>query len=292
MADLFEDECLERMAQRGANVGLLAAWCWALADLARGALTERGGAVVRSYGLVKWGGAAAVVGGSLIAAEGLAYSTAGGGGYNSPTGLAFLLSLVHGLGTLLVFGGLLGLVCLIERQGAPATPTTAVAGRGGPRRLSWAQRSAKWGLVLATASALAAATELAWTVTSAGILGGYATGVWGAVANASALVLGIFRTLGLPAAVALLGIAAWRSGTLGRWGVLPLAVALLASPLPTIVIAIFVFPSMSVPASSVTTLDHLLVSGLPAALSGAGWVLLGTILARNVAEGRAIRNAT
>lgn len=182
MADVFEDECLERMGRRGANVGLMAAWGWALADLARGALAERSGSVMRSYGLVRWGGVAAAVGGALIAAEGLAYSTVGGGGYNTPTGLAFLLTFAFCLGTLLVFGGLLGLVSLIERRGAPPAPTArafASGTRGETGRLSWAQRCAKWGLVLAVASAVAAAAELAWTVTSAGALGGYAAGAWG-----------------------------------------------------------------------------------------------------------------
>lgn len=114
----------------------------------------------------------------------------------------------------------------------------------------------------------------------------------GAAAGALNLALGVLRMAGLPAATALLGVAVWRSGTLGRWGPLPLSVAFLASPLPTIAIMIAVLGGAGgVPASSVTTLDHLLISGLPAALCGAGWVLLGSVLASNGSEVRPVGEA-
>ena len=130
---------------------------------------------MRSYGSVRWGGTAAVAGGVLIAAAGLAYSTVGNGGYNTPMGLAFFISFLQGLGTLLVFGGLLGLVRLIERRGVPAAVPlvggTAAGAQAGPERLSWTQRCAAWGLVVAVVTALMAAAELAWIVTSGGALG-------------------------------------------------------------------------------------------------------------------------
>ena len=296
MADIFEDECLERIAGRGRAAGLVGAWAWALADLARGALAERSGSVASSCGSVRWGGAAAVLGGLLIAAFGLTYSTVGNGGYNTPVGLGFFISFLRGLGTLLVFGGLLGLVRLIERRGASAVPLGArlgiVAGaQAGPERLSRTQRCAAWGLVVAVVTALMAATELAWILTSGGAVGGFAAGAWGAVADGLAVVLGLSRMFGLPLATALLGVAAWRSGVLGRWGSLPLAVALLASPLLPITMGAIVLPAWSVPAESVTMLDHLLISGLPAVLVGAGWALLGSVLASGTEPRREVRDA-
>ena len=295
MADVFEDERLERIARSGRKAGLLGAWVWALADLARGALAERSGSVMRSYGLVRWGGTSAVAGGVLIAAAGLAYSTVGNGGYNTPMGLAFLLMVLQGLGTVLVLAGLLGLVRLIERRGVlPAMPTArdAVTGaRGVPERIGWTQRCAAWGLVVAAVSALTATTELVWIVISEGAVGGFAAGAWGAVADVLAVVLGVSRIFGLPLATALLGIAAWRSGVLGRWRSLPLAVALLASPLLTMAMALVVIGAAGVPAESVTMLDHLLIFGLPAVLAGAGWALLGSVLASGTEPRRGVQDA-
>ena len=296
MADIFEDDCLELMTRRGSRAGLLVAWVWALIDLAHGVLAERSGSMIRSVvpsnGLVSWGGVAAAVGGFLIASGGLAFSTVGNGGYNTSINLAFLLSLISGIGTLLVFGGLAGLVRLIERHGVLSIPNTRASVTSVQNRsqgLSWTQRSAVWGLILGTATALVAVAGLAWFIVSGGTMGGAAWGAWGKVVDVLFIVLALFRQLGLPLAMALLGIAVWRSGVFGRWRSLPLFVALLASPLPVFTVALIIFPAGEVLSregvtSPLTTIDHWLIFGLPAMLTGLGWMLFGFVLVRKAKE--------
>jgi hypothetical protein len=53
----------------------------------------------------------------------------------------------------------------------------------------------------------------------------------GSVLDVALDVAGMLRLWGLPLGIALLGVALLRSGLLGRWKALPLAVGLLMSPL-------------------------------------------------------------
>ncbi len=252
------------------------------------------------------GGLAAVVGGLLVVAYGLAfpaYASAfltadSNGGVAPPAGAEYALAFVYLVGSLLSFGGLLGLGRLVERRGALSVSATGrgggLGGTGGRTgrvgRLSWAQRAGTVGLVLAVLAFLAALALLIDLLA----FGPHVSMPWaddprGPVLVAATLVLEVLRMLGLPLATVLLGVAVWRSGVLGRWGFLPVALGALSSPLMWALVFAggYLVAGQDGMVVSSGELADLYFFGVPHLVAGLGWALLGWLLfSGRVEEGR------
>ena len=310
-ADLYEEE-----RQKRGLVGLLSVWARALLDLFTNALAERGGSLMdgSSSGSIRWGGLAAVVGGLLVAAYGLAipaygwaFAPAGDGEFAVPTGVDDALALVYLAGSLLVFGGLLGLARLVEGRGELGVPGTGRRGGPGgggraPRlgpsgrsaragRLSWAQRAGAAGLVVAVLAFLALSVLL---VDLLAFGGAYVSMAWGIAPPrgpafaAATHALEVLRILGMPLATMLLGVAVWRSGVLGGWGFLPVALGALSSPLMWALVFAggYLVAGQDGTVASSTALTNLYFFGAPHSVTGTGWALLGFLLYSGRGGGR------
>lgn len=98
----------------------------------------------------------------------------------------------------------------------------------------------------------------------------------------------------MPLALVLLGVAVWRSGTLGRWRALPVVVGVLTSPLVPLAIGAAVYLAVTYGGSEpygwsafMSALDasrrnnlltSFLLTRVPDVVAGSGWVLLGLVL--------------
>ncbi len=156
--------------------------------------------------------------------------------------------------------------------------------------MSWAQRAGTVGLVLAVLAFLAALALLIDLLA----FGPHVSMPWaddprGPVLVAATLVLEVLRMLGLPLATVLLGVAVWRSGVLGRWGFLPVALGALSSPLMWALVFAggYLVAGQDGMVVSSGELADLYFFGVPHLVAGLGWALLGWLLfSGRVEEGR------
>ena len=188
-------------------------------------------------------------------------------------GRQWALRLMQEVGYLLFIGGLAGLVGLVER----ARRTRPRQAGSAARSLSLARCSAVAGLVLI---GLAAAANVAGLVqlSTVGIvtIGGPDGVPRGSFLDVALGVAAWLMLCGLPLGIALLGVVVLRSGLLGRWKALPLAVGLLMSPLGNLLIFLPA-PDMLVPTDWPDWPDFY-VFVVPNAIVGTSWVLLGWVL--------------
>jgi hypothetical protein len=291
MAQVFRCMCREEVVSGGRG-GLTRLWVRTLWDLLATALAERikkalgmSTLVGSSSKLVRWSGLAAAAGGVLLIAYGvlswvndarlyLEMNDLGG----VKVGPQWALGLMQDVSYLLFIGGLAGLVGLVERA-RRARPRQAGSAA---RSLSLARCSAVAGLVLI---GLAAAATVAGLVqlSTVGIvtIGGPGGVPRGSFLDVALSVPPMLMVWGLPLGIALLGVVVLRSGLLGRWKALPLAVGLLMSPL--------LYNLLFLPLYLVTGSDMLVstdwpdwpdfyVFVVPNAIVGTSWVLLGWVL--------------
>lgn len=282
MAQAFGELCREEQL-RGGTSGLLLVWIRTVMDLLTSTIRERGDSFVAASKLVRVGGLAAVSGGLLTVCYGVVVTVVGmerlarpGPSVGFGPALPDVLMLLEGFGSLLFLGGLVALVRLIERRAPLALPGAEHPAPGRSGRLSWAQRSASAGVILTVAAGLASVVLLVR------LLVAEPTFVVGPASGASEglfAVLGGVKVLGLPLATTLLGVAAWRSGVLGRWGALPIFLGLAMSPLSvSVVLLVFhLLIDLDRPFGFDLAAD-LLLFGVPNAVTGLGWALFGWLL--------------
>jgi hypothetical protein len=291
MAQVFRCMCREEVVSGGRG-GLTRLWVRTLWDLLATALAERikqalgwSTLVGSSSKLVRWSGLAAAAGGVLLIAYGILSWVIAARLYGEVNDLGgvklgpqWALGIVQHVSYLLFLGGIAGLLGLLERA-RRARPRQAGSAA---RSLSLARCSAVAGLALV---GLAAAAHVAVVVqlstvgfVTIGGPGGVPMGFFVDVALGGVAWLMLW---GLPLGIVLLGVAVLRSGLLGRWKVLPLAVGLLMSPLLNLL--------QSLPLYLMTGSDTLVptpwpdwpeffVFVVPNAIIGTSWVLLGWVL--------------
>jgi hypothetical protein len=193
-----------------------------------------------STGTVRLGGMAGLFGGGLVVVWSVLWAILGDAAIGGPPGYEVVNALLYtalmvllNLALLLFSVALLGLRGrLREAAGNPAVP--GVAGR--------------LGTALALVTAAAAAVNIV-----------YSLSVPGTLAFPATITVPVVL-LGLPVSALLFGVTTLRSGVLGRWRWLPLALAAFS-------LLLFVF----VPAFQIGSL-------LPGILAGGGWAVLGYLL--------------
>ena len=289
MADLFEEVCGERLADGGTG-GLLLFWARALWDLTANATTERVTSLMTmsGYGSVRWGGIMSVMGGLLTVFYGVVVTAVGVDRLARPgfeAGLApavpEALMFLYGLGSVMLFGGLVALVRLIERRVQLALPTAGrgnlLASPGRSGRLSWAQRSASVGVAVGVVAASASVILLAKLLIAETTF--VTVGPAAGMQETLLAVLGGAKILGLPLATALLGVAAWHSGVLGGWSAFPLVLGLGMSPLGIALLPLLFRLMVDLDGAFGSDLARdLVLFGVPNAVTGLGWALLGWLL--------------
>jgi hypothetical protein len=289
MAQVFRCICREEVVSDGSR-GLARLWVRTLWDLLATALAERikqalgwSTLVGSSSKLVRWSGLAAAAGGVLLMAYGvLSWVNAARlyGEVNNLGGVKlgpqWALGLMQGVGYLLFLAGLAGLFGLLERA-RRVQPGQAGSGRS----LSLAWCCAVAGLVLIGLAAAATVATLVQLSTVGIVTIGPGGVPRGSVLAVAFDVVGWLFLWGLPLGIVLLGVAVLGSGLFGRWKVLPLAVALLMSPLLNLLLFL--------PLYLVTGSDILVPTDwpdwpdfyffvVPNAIIGTSWVLLGWVL--------------
>ncbi len=306
MAQVFRCMCREEVASGGSR-GLARLWVRTLLDLLATALAERikqalgiSTLVGSSSTLVRWSGLAAAAGGVLLIAYGVLSWINEARLYGEVTdiggeaqGPQWALGLIQVVGYLLFLGGLAGLFGLVERARRDR-PRQAGSVRSLSLSLAWC--SAVAGLVLI---GLAAAATVA-NVVQLSTVGVVTIGGPGGIPRGSFLHMALdvsawLMLSGLPLGIVLLGVAVLRSGLLGRWSALPLAVGLLMNPL----LNLFLFYLLAlVKGADISDGDIVTVptawpnwSGfytyvVPNAILGASWVLLGWVLWSSQGEHR------
>ena len=286
MADIFEDEYSEQIERRGRAAGLLVSWAWALSDLSCGALAERSDVLVRplrspSARMVGLGSLSALLGGALMIVVGFltAYEMVVLAGHpDASSRLQAMIELFRSGGTLLLSGGLAGLIFLVT-LGARASgsgeanmtnaahdsssgPGSARIGAVGLSSLSHAQKSALAGLALTVVAAAASAFSVTRVLAGEDYLGIF--WAWWSL---------IFAT-------ALLGIAVRRSGVLGRWKRFPLILSLLMVVLPFVCFGTTLLVQAMIPESDGLPFwfGIFVGFGLHHVLAGFLWMVLGILL--------------
>ena len=282
MADIFEDECREQV-ETGSKFRLLPVWLQALADLAVGATLERG-RFSMGFSAVRWGGFLAIIGGSLTIVSSLLQSL-----------LLYVRSEWMSLavvgqiaGMLLIAGGVAGLVALIVNRGVSGDEETWSPHLLSFRQLSWTQRSALAGFVLAVVV----------VISTIGLMVVHLVyGVLDIVRPTSLVpdpledilyvTLGSLSARGLPIAMILLGIAVWRSGLLGRLRALPVVVGILTILVPFSSIVLAHLVSDYVFYGSALAL--FVTVGIPQVIIGLAWMLLGFVLVKREDSDQGVR---
>lgn len=280
MVDLFEDECREQV-ENGDRRRLLRVWIGALADLASNAALERG-RYTMGASVVRWGGFLAVAGGLLLAISGVL--------------MAWLLSrqtwsytwnvatVGQMVGMLLLAVSLTSLVALIADHGDSHVSTARQERLANIRRFSWMRWSVLMGVISISIAALAAAGLLTVFLTYELVgIGGSSRMYPSDLENFLYPTLGALVVFGLPLALMLLGLSVWRSGTMGRWSILPLGVGAATFAIHSATIALVqVFWGGVL--NSTSFLPVFVMVATPAAVIGGMWVLLGLTIVRSENE--------
>ncbi len=286
MARSFRSLCKEELGRYG-RIGLLRLWIYTFLELFATAVKERGHALDMTK-LSRLGGLMAVAGGGLFVVHGVSMPLYGRLFWSTGSSLqaAFfdILQLAMQAGSLLLVGGLIGLVCRIaggrrDAQTGFATrhlPTRhlTVAGRLGPVHMA-----ALIGLLLAAVAGLSCAAGLALVLVS-----GALEIFTGSAADTLILILSTAGFWTLSVSITLLGFVVWRRGLLGKWSVVPVfagSIPLLWAAYTT-VSALAFGPRTLLPAETLETFVYL---GLPYIMLGLPWILLGHALRSEGVEG-------
>ena len=227
------------------------------------------------FSVVRWGGLLAVLGGLILATSGLF--------------MAWWTILRDDWYNVVDFGTLVGGLFLI---GAPISLIALIAGQGNSnihpvrqsrvsniRGLTWTQRSAVAGFLLAILSIPSTIAIITAVLRYELFPGGYELPLSASVLTVIFAVFGVLSGLGLPVATILLGIAVWSSGFLGRWRALPVIVGVLSilAPLSGIGVSHLTLDSASVGSN----LSVLLEVVVPNTVVGLAWALLGFVLLKH-----------
>lgn len=277
MVDVFEDECLERM-QGGGRGRLLWFWCRSIADLLGNAVLERKRSAM-GFSVVRWGGLLAAAGGMILAASGLLMSWLLLGMTLSYAW--YVASIGHMVGMLLLALSLTGLMALVAGNDDSSVPLERRVRISSISRFTQAQWSAVVGVLLIVVAALSALGLLAvFTLYEVVGIGGSELLYPGDLENFLYTTLSLLMTFGLPLALILLGIAVWRSGTMGRWNLLPISVgiATFLIPLATITVAHLLLGGVL---SSPSFFTAFATIGMPGLVIGFMWTLLGLAVVRS-----------
>ncbi|MGB3635768.1 MAG: hypothetical protein WA982_17160, partial [Rubrobacteraceae bacterium] len=276
MVDLFEDECREQL-ESGGKSKLFVVWICAVADLVANVVLERGRFTMGSS-VVRWGGFLAVAGGSLLAISGILMSwLLSRQTWSYAWNVATVGQMV---GMLLLTLSLASLVALLASHGDSRVSLARREHLGNIRRFTRMQWSAMVGVVSIAVAALAAAGLLTMFIMFELVGIGDSSRLYPSdLENFLYPTLGVLVTFGLPLALTLLGLAVWRSRTMGHWSILPLGVGIVTFliPLATITVAHVLWGGVL---SSTSFLPVILIVAIPAAAIGTMWALLGLALVR------------
>ena len=284
MVGVFEDEC-HKQVQSGGRIRLLCVWARAFADLLGNAALERKRFQI-GFSAVRWGGLLAATGGMILALSGLLMSWLLPG--QTLSYAWYVASIGQMVGMLLLALSLMGLVALVARRGDPRTSLARQDRLSSVRRLTrarWFVVAGIFSVVVAAASALGSLTV--FTMSELVNIGGSDRPYPGGLESFLYPTLGFLATLGLPLALILLGVAVWRSGTMGRWSLLPIGVGIVTFliPLTTITVGQVLWQGYLPQGSFFAAFA---VIGLPTLAIGSMWTLLGFMVVRSGNAGRAL----
>lgn len=253
MADLFEDECRDQL-ENGSRFRLLLIWLKALVDLAVSAALERT-RVSTGTSMVRWSGFLTAVGG-LLGITSTLFTI-----WLLPLRFewVYLANIMQAVAVLFLAAGPIGIVTLIvgrERSGNHRLRRL----RTPSRTLSWTQKFAVAGFLLAVLTVVACVGIFATTLLSEF----FSTG------NVLLMTFWPLGTLGLFSAMILLSIVVWRSNSLGRWRVLLAAAGAITILTPFAGAGLIYLIG---PLGIFSTLGPEIVNWL-------AWILIGLILAR------------
>lgn len=265
MDQVFGD-LLNEERHRG-KTGFVKLWIRTLTDLAMTAVRERGETLMPSRA-IGWCSLSAMFGGALTVMFGIAqaYST-GRTAHHFGALFEGLLEFSRGLSCLLLVGGLVGIVLLVEKQGRTRYDGTKAASPSPELQLSLTQVAAIAGITLAGVAVVASVTALMF----------------------SDRFFGLF-SLGwcsLLLATLLLGFVARRSRALRRWRSTPLAVGALMLTAPSLCFSLALLIQEFYPDNVGMPYALIFIPvGLPYVLMGFAWILLGCTLLVNRSSNR------
>lgn len=258
MARSFRSLCEEELRRYG-RTGLFKLWLYTLLELLTTAVKERWRSSMDTTRLTRLGGSIAAVGGGLLVVYGglmplydRLYMSIG----SASPALFDGLQIVAQAGTLLLVGGLLGIFCRVASAGRLGLARVAVLG----------------GLVAAVVAGLSLSVgSVLMLVSGAPEVGS------DSVPDVLMPVLSLVGIWTLSISTGLLGLSVWRTGTLGKWSVLPVSIgAVMLGLLVLATVATLAYGPRTLQISD--ALETFIYIGAPSIVLGLAWVLLGYVI--------------